>query len=146
MIALSFLSTNVYAGGGADANVGGNNGENADALIGGPNEDRTGWIYYLVDRDTKKQVSRTATYVCNSTGIVYPHSTKIIENPILRLKSRFGVEADMSDIGTNPSWGRPYKISGYKAISRNKEIKQHLLQKIDVKYNGKSIGKYKLQH
>ena len=38
MIALSFLSTNVYAGGGADANVGGNNGGNADALIGGANE------------------------------------------------------------------------------------------------------------
>lgn len=144
MIALSFLSTNVHAGekgGGADANVGGNNGGNAGALIGGPNEDRTGWLYYLVDRDTKKQVSNTEVYVCNSTGIVYPHSTEIIENPILRLKSRFGVEADMSDIGTNPSWGRPYKISGYKAISRNKEIKQHLLQKIDVKYNGKSIGK-----
>ena len=141
MIALSFLSTNVYAGGGVDANVGGNNGGNADALIGGPNEDRTGWIYYLVDRDTKKQVSRTATYVCNSTGIVYPHSTKLIENPILRLKSRFGVEPDMQDMSKNPSWGRPYKISGYKAISRNKEIKQHLLQKIDTKYNGVSIGK-----
>ena len=108
MIALSFLSTNVYAGGGADANVGGNNGGNAGTLIGGPNEDRTGWIYYLVDRDTKKQVSYTATYVCNSAGIVYPHSTRIIENPILRLKSRFGVDADLSRLETNPSWGRPY--------------------------------------
>jgi len=66
---------------------------------------------------------------------------RIIENPILRLKSRFGVEADMQELYVNPSWGRPYKVSGYKAISRNKEIKQHLLQKIDVKYNGKSIGK-----
>ena len=53
MITLSCLSTNVYAGGGADANVGGNNGGNAGTLIGGPNEDRTGWIYYLVDRDTR---------------------------------------------------------------------------------------------
>ena len=141
MIALSFLSTNVYAGGGADANVGGNNGGNAGTLIGGPNEDRTGWIYYLVDRDTKKQVSYTATYVCNSAGIVYPHSTRIIENPILRLKSRFGVDADLSRLETNPSWGRPYKISGYKAISRNKEIKQHLLQKVETKVKGVSIGK-----
>ena len=141
MIALSFLSTNVYAGGGADANVGGNNGGNAGTLIGGPNEDRTGWIYYLVDRDTKKQVSYTAAYVCNSAGIVYPHSTRIIENPILRLKSRFGVDADLSRLETNPSWGRPYKISGYKAISRNKEIKQHLLQKVETKVKGVSIGK-----
>ena len=138
MIALSMIHTVVY---GAGANIDGGDSGKAKGTVGGPNEDRTGWIYYLVDRDTKKQVSTTEVYVCNSTGITYPKSNVLIENPIIRLKSRFGVDADMSDIGTNPSWGRPYKVSGYKAISRNKEIKQHLLQKIDTKFKGVSLGK-----
>jgi len=92
MIALSMIHTVVY---GAGANIDGGDSGKARGTVGGPNEDRTGWIYYLVDRDTKKQVSRTATYVCNSTGITYPKSDVIIENPIIRLKSRFGVEPDI---------------------------------------------------
>ena len=62
LIILGLSSIQVYAAG-AGGNVGGNNGGNTGVTFGGPNADRTGWIYYLVDKETRQQVSETAGYV-----------------------------------------------------------------------------------
>ena len=103
----------------------GDEGGPVGEIIGGSFYTRTGWLYYLVDKETGVQISDTKVYSCDARGIVDRSGNKISTDRY-RLTSRFGVEPDLNNIAVNPDWGEPY-TNGNPARGRGGEVKKWLL-------------------
>ncbi|MGP1434889.1 MAG: hypothetical protein ACTTKP_11485 [Catonella sp.] len=140
LVSINILSIPVYAqkpGGSMTGDEGGPVGE----IIGGPFYTRTGWLFYLVDRNTGEQVSETAAYSCDTRGIVDRSGNTLAEDR-LRLTSRFGkkpIEVTLE----KPDWGEPY-TNGSPARGRGGDVKKWLLGSDKKTKSGRNVSRAEL--
>lgn len=112
---LTACQLNVYATGGSM--IGADKGQWGE-IMGGPDNFRTGWLFYLIDLNNSQI---TNTMACTSEqDIVTRDGTKIPSSNI-RLQSRYGVEASSYNIGCD--WGKPY----FEGHGRGGDVKEYML-------------------
>lgn len=112
---LTACQLNVYATGGSM--IGADKGQWGE-IMGGPDNFRTGWLFYLIDLDNN-QVTDTKA-ISSEQDIVTRDGTKIPAGNLL-LRSRYGIEAVDYNIGA--PWGKPY-LDGH---GRGGDVKQYML-------------------
>lgn len=88
-------------------------------IIGGPNYDRTGFLFWVCDTKGNRLSSVKAI---TSYGAIVDRNGKLLPASNVDLRNRDGVMAESID--TNAPWGPPYK----DGAGRGTEIKQWLLE------------------
>lgn len=112
---MTVFQLDVYAAGGSM--IGADKGKWGE-IIGGPDNFRTGWLFYLIDLNNS-QITNTIAYTSES-DIVTRNGTKIPSNNI-RLQSRYGIASAGYTIGC--PWGKPYE-DGH---GRGGDVKDYML-------------------
>lgn len=101
-------------------------GKGSREVVGGPNWNRTGWLFYLIDVESKTQVSTTkAVTTCQA---IVDRNGKALPASNIRLVSRYGV-ACTDTYAVGAPWGPPY----YEGAGRGEEVRAYMR----ADYNGK---------